>query len=124
MPDAQRRTASVAVVGFGNIDLDLRQAELTAPTASITCFVLAGNIDVYVPEGVDVDVGGFALFGHRRDWGEDPPLRPGTPLVHVRVYSLFGTADVWRVPRTLAKLDFRQVIRALRDGDRGLPPAG
>lgn len=113
--------SSLAFVGFGNIDLDLRQAELAAPTASIVCFVLFGNIDVYVPEGVEVDVGGFTLFGHRRDWGEDPVPRAGTPLLRVRVYSLFGTADVWRVPRALAKLDFREVIKALRRGGHELP---
>jgi hypothetical protein len=110
----------LALVGFGNIDLDLRQAELTAPQASLTCVVLFGNIDVYVPQGVEIDVGGFTVVGHRRDWGQEPPARASAPLLSVRVYSLFGTADIWHVPRELTKLNFREVIKALRSGDREL----
>jgi uncharacterized protein DUF1707 len=110
--------SSLALVGFGNIDLDLRQAELAAPKASILCLLLFGNVDVYVPPGVEVDVGGFCVFGHRRDWGDDSAPKPGAPLLRVRVFSLFGTADVWRVPLELGKLDFRGVIKALRSRDR------
>jgi hypothetical protein len=106
---------SRALVGFGNVDFDLRQAELQSDVASITAFLLFGNVDVYVPEGVEVDVGGFLLFGHRRDWGKGVP-RPGSPQVRVRVFALFGTADVWRVPRALAGLGLREVIRTMRRG--------
>jgi class 3 adenylate cyclase len=113
----------LALVVFGNADLDLREAELEGPVASITAFVLFGNIDVYVPEGVEVDLGGLAVIGHRREWGRDVPPVPGTPLVRVRIFSLFGTADLWRAPRAWVGRSFREVIRALRRGEqRELPP--
>jgi hypothetical protein len=111
-----------ALAALGNLDLDLRQAELGAPDASITAFVLFGNIDFYVPQGVEVDVGGLSVFGHRRDWGDDPPRRPDAPLLRVRVFSLFGTADIWRVPSELAGAGLREVIGALRHRRDALPP--
>ena len=51
-----------------------------------------------MPEGVEVDVGSLALFGAVDEHGRDVPPRLGAPLVRVRVFALFGAADVWRVP--------------------------
>jgi Domain of unknown function (DUF1707)/Cell wall-active antibiotics response 4TMS YvqF len=112
---------SGAFVFLGDADLDLRQAELPEGVASITAFVLFGNIDLYVPEGVEVDLGGLSIVGHRRERGRDVP---GTPLLRVRVFSLFGTFDLWRVPADWVGRPFREVIRALRRGEgRALPPS-
>ncbi len=113
---------AIAFVVFGDCDVDLRQAALSGPVASITAFVLFGNIDFYVPEGVEVDLGGLAVFGHRREWGTDLPPHPATPLLRVRVLSLFGTADLWRVPASWVGRAFRDVIRGLQRGEhRELP---
>jgi hypothetical protein len=114
---------AVALVVFGDLDLDLRQAELSGQVASITGLVLFGNIDLYAPESVEVDFGGFTVFGHRREWGRDLPPHPATPLLKVRVLSLFGTADLWRVPPDWVGRTFDEVIRGLRRGEhRELPP--
>jgi class 3 adenylate cyclase len=115
----------LAVVVFGNVDLDLRQAEFDGAVASLTALLLFGNLDVYVPEGVEVDFGGLAVIGHRREWGRDVPPLPGTPLLRVRVYSLFGTSDIWRVPVSWVGRTFREVIRAIQRGEhRELPSGG
>jgi len=112
-----------ALALLGDVDLDLRQAELEDMVTTITAIVLLGNIDVYVPEGIEVDFGGLGIFGHRREFGRDVPPVPGTPLVHVRIFSLFGTADLWPVPAALVGRSFREVIKALRRGPQGeLPP--
>ena len=107
-----RRSFALAV--FGNVDLDLRRAELSASVASFTSFLLFGNVDVYVPEGVEVDLGGLTVFGHRRESGSHVPSHAAAPLLRVKVYALFGTADVWRVPASWAGHTFREVIRGLR----------
>jgi len=118
-----RTTRAVAV--FGNVDLDLRRAELTGSVASVTAFLLFGNVDVYVPEGVEVDLGGLTVFGHRREWGSDVPPHVTAPLLRVKVFALFGTADIWRVPASWAGHTFREVIRGMRRGKhRELPPPG
>ena len=111
------------VVLFSDLDLDLRQAELSGPVASLTVLVIFGNVDLYVPESVEVDLDGLAAFGHRREWGRDLPPHPATPLLTVRVLSLFGTADLWRVPPSWVGRTFREVIRGLSRGEhRDLPP--
>ena len=114
---------SLAFVMFGDTDLDLRRAELSGPVASVVALVFFGNIDVYVPEGVEVDLGGLSIFGHRREWGRDLEPHPGSPLLRVKVFSLFGTSDVWRVPSSWVGRTFREVIKAIRRGEhRELPP--
>jgi class 3 adenylate cyclase len=112
-----------AFVVLGDADLDLRQAELEHTVTTITAIVLLGNVDVYVPEGIEVDFGGLGILGHRREFGRDVPGVPGTPLVRVRIFSLLGTADLWRVPAAWVGRPFREVIKALRRGPQGeLPP--
>lgn len=66
------------------------------PQTAVNILVPFGNVGVYAPEGVDVDVGGITAFGHRREWGSDA-TRAGAPRVRIRTLSLFGTVDVWRV---------------------------
>jgi hypothetical protein len=99
---------------FGNVDLDLRQASLERDVVSIVALGMFGAIDVYVPEGVEVDLHGLALFGHKRARGNDPPPRAGTPLVRVLAISVFAGIDVWRVPLAWAQKTFREVIRGIR----------
>ena len=104
------------LMAFGNIDLDLRQATLEGDVITILAFGMFGAIDVYVPEGVEVDLHGFAIGGHKRARGNDPPPRPGTPLVRVWAVSIFAGIDVWRVPITWTQKTWREVIRGIRSG--------
>ena len=98
---------------FGGSDLDLRHAEIDSDVVTIWAFALFGGADVYVPEGVEVDAGGFALFGGIDEHGADTPPRRGTPLVRVRGLALFGGTDVWRVPPG-AQADARELSRSHR----------
>ena len=103
---------------FGNIDLDLRGATLEGDVITIIAIGALGAIDVYVPEGVEADVRGLAIFGHARARGDDPPPRPGTPLVRVYALSLWAGIDVWRVSVGWAERTLRQVIGAIRKAER------
>jgi hypothetical protein len=104
------------LMAFGTIDLDMRQATLEGDVITIVALGMFGAIDVYVPEGVEVDLLGFALAGHRRARGNDPPAQPGTPLVRVFTVSLFAGIDVWRVPIAWTQKTWREVIRGIRSG--------
>jgi uncharacterized protein DUF1707 len=110
---------SVVVSGFSDMDLDLRDAEITSGRMSILALVLFGNVDVYVPGGIAVDVTGLTVFGHQREWGRDA-TQPDAPVLRVRVASLFGTVDVWRVPSEL-RGGYDDIIRAVRAAQRELP---
>jgi Domain of unknown function (DUF1707)/Cell wall-active antibiotics response 4TMS YvqF len=106
-----RRQAAAASV-FGDLDFDLRDATIDRRRTTLTVAAAFGNIDLYVPEGVNVDVGGISVFGHRRDWGRDMG-RPDAPVVHVRVLGFAGTIDVWRVPPDLRGSSYRDIIHTL-----------
>ena len=102
------------------MDLDLRQAEIQAQRTTLTVFVGLGNVDVYVPENVNVTVSGVTVGGRRREWGEDVERR-GAPVISVRVISLLGTVDVWRVPANMPG-DYGEIFRQLQGRQRELPP--
>jgi hypothetical protein len=110
---------TVAGGAFCDVDLDLRQAEVHGRRTALTVLVGFGNVDVYVPENVSVTVSGLAVAGHRREWGEEVE-RPQSPEISVRVVSLFGTVDVWRVPADMPG-DYGEITRQLQGGQRELP---
>jgi len=58
-----------------------------------------GGIEIIVPEGIEVDVGGFAFMGGHEYRPGSEPIRPGTPMVRVRGYALMGGLEV-RVKRS------------------------
>jgi hypothetical protein len=53
-----------------------------------------GGSDVIVPEGVHVELGGFAVLGGNDLKLTGPPPPPGAPVVRVRAWSLLGGTDV------------------------------
>lgn len=113
------RRRTLVVGAFADVDLDLREAEIDDPTTAITILVAFANADVYVPEGVSVDVGGVTVFGHRREWGRDV-AHPSGPTIHVRALSFFGTVDAWRVPHQM-RGTYSEILRQLREQQRELP---
>lgn len=79
---------------MGGADLDLREALIEAHETEITVVSVMGGSDIVVPDGVEVELGGFAFMG-----GNDLDLkghapRPGAPVVRVRAFSFLGGTDV------------------------------
>jgi hypothetical protein len=109
-----RRTTVLSVLA--DVDLDLRDSVVDTGATIVSVLALLGNVDVYVPEGVDVQVSGFSLLGHRREWGRDITTR-SVPCVRVQVIGLAGTIDVWRVPPGLPA-DHSAVIKQIREQSR------
>jgi hypothetical protein len=106
------RRQGFAASAFGDLDLDLRDATVDRGRAAVNVLAVFGNVDIYVPEGVNVDVGGLTIFGHRREWGHDAG-QPVAPSIHVRVLGFAGTIDVWRVPRDMRGSTYREILRTL-----------
>jgi hypothetical protein len=88
-----RRTNAIAVMG--GIDIDLREAEL-ADGAEFLAIGIMGAVSIVVPEGVSVEMSGFALMGGNS--GPDDRLPPvhDSPVVRVRAFSLMGGVVVER----------------------------
>ena len=79
---------------LGGADLDLRDALIDSNETVITVVSILGGSDIIVPEGVEVELGGFALMGGNDLKVEGPRPRPGAPVVRVRAFSLLGGTDV------------------------------
>lgn len=114
------RRWALAASALGDLDFDLRDAVIERPQTTVTVLAALGNVDIYVPEGVNVDVAGMAIFGHRRDWGRDLD-RPDAPCVRVWVLGVAGTIDVWRIPHDLRSSSYSEIFRRLEDRRRQLP---
>jgi hypothetical protein len=87
---------------MGGADLDLTGAVVEGPETAIQVFSLMGGSNIVVPDGVHVELSGFAFMGGNALKLEDgPPPPPGAPVVRVRAYSIMGGTDVKRArPRT------------------------
>lgn len=116
------RRWAVAASALGDLDLDLRDATTDEPRVTVAVLAAFGNVDIYVPERVNVDVSGVAIFGHRRDWGREAGTQEA-PAVHVRVLGLAATIDVWRVPHDLHSSSYSDIFRALQGRPRRQLPA-
>jgi hypothetical protein len=114
------RRWALAASAFGDLDFDLRDATVDKGRAEVNVLAAFGNVDVYVPEGVNVDVGGLTVFGHRWDWGRDAG-QPDAPNIYIRVLGFAGTIDVWRVPPDMRGSSYREILRTLHDRRRQAP---
>jgi hypothetical protein len=86
--------SSNAVAVMGGIELDLREAEIDGPEVTINVVAVMGGVEVTVPEGVDVELSGFALMGGKDFRPGKTQLPPGAPLVHVKGFALMGGINV------------------------------
>lgn len=85
---------SVALAVLGGVNLDLRDATIEGDEIVITAVAVLGGIEIVVPDGVEVDLGGFALLGGNEHEPGSAPVRPGTPVVRVRAFSLLAGIGV------------------------------
>lgn len=88
---------------MGDWELDLRGAlpdreAFTDGVIDIRYFSLMGDLKVVVPEGVEVELGGFDLLGDRSMALAPVPLRPGAPRIRLRAYGLMGDVEVRSAP--------------------------
>jgi hypothetical protein len=88
-----RRTNVLTLMG--GAELDLREAEL-AEDVVITAVAVMGGIGITVPEGVSVELSGFALMGANGGPNDKLPPLPGAPAIRVRAYSLMGGVGIER----------------------------
>lgn len=81
---------------FGEVVLDLREALLQGPRVTIFATVIAGHIELIVPEGVAVQITGTSVLSRKSIRGDAPPVpapgqAPGMPVIEVRTFAVGGT---------------------------------
>ena len=88
-----------SVIYKGGGWLDLRAAELTAPVTTVVAYAYKSRIDILVPPGVRVEMGGF---GVSKGWSAEEELElrlpHDAPTVHVRGTAYKGTIEVRTKP--------------------------
>ena len=77
---------------FGNVVLDLREAQVTAKEVTIDANSLFGDIDLLVPEGVAVEVRSRRVMGSISQ--EADAVKPGAPRVVLTGRTVFGNVRV------------------------------
>ncbi len=107
-----RQVNVVAIMG--GHDLDLRDAELDSEETTIIAVSIMGGSDIYVPDTVDVEVGGFSIMGGTDERGSRRPARPGAPRIRVLAYNLMGGVDVWRLPEEARNLPLAQARKVAK----------
>ncbi|HMG28609.1 MAG TPA: DUF1707 domain-containing protein [Jiangellaceae bacterium] len=107
------RLTTVTVMG-GN-DIDLRHAEIDADDVTIVAVAVMGGMDIYLPDTVDVRVGGFAFMGGNGERGSTRQPRPGAPRIRVLAYSLMGGIDVWRLPEEAKGVSLKQARKLAKN---------
>jgi len=81
-----------------------------------------GGVNIYIPDTIEVEVGGFSLMGGSTEVGRER-TRPNAPLVRVRAYNLMGGVTVYRVPPQARGLGLEEARHLAEAAGRGeLPP--
>jgi hypothetical protein len=96
------------IVYKGSGHLDLRAAELTARETTLAVIAYKSRVDILVPLGVRVNLGGF---GVSKGWSAEEDLEDrlpaDAPVVHVRGIGYKGTIEVSTRPQGLGQSDRR-----------------
>jgi hypothetical protein len=108
-----RRVVSVAIMA--SPDIDLCHAQLDGDEIVVKGFVLWGWPDIYVPDSVGLEVGGFTLLGGDEERGSSRAPAPNAPVVKVRTYGLIGGYTVWRLPPDLQGLPLAKARKAAKE---------
>jgi hypothetical protein len=105
-----KRLRIVAV--FGGATLDLGAAETEARESVITVVAILGGAEIVAPPGVAIQLSGLSLFGGKVDKRSGGPPLPGSPLIRLRSFALFGGVTVKDRPPQ------RNLIDAIRERTR------
>lgn len=88
----ERPLAALAVMG--DVVLDLRGAEVPQGEVDVTAIAVMGDVKIYVPDGVDVQLSGIAVMGDKQVAVREAPAGQPAPKVVVRATVVMGDVKV------------------------------
>src|ERR1700749_5108050 len=114
-----------AISIMGGDEIDLREAEIEGGELTLNLVAVLGGATLYIPDTVELDVGGFSLLGGNTEIGYAPPPRPGAPVIRLRAWNLLGGPTIYRVPPQARGPGLKEARRLAKPAGRGeLPPPG
>jgi hypothetical protein len=115
-----RAVGSINAIGImGGDEIDLREAEIEGGELILNLYSLMGGANVYVPDSIEVELGGVSIMGGNEVRGYDRPSRPGAPVVRIRGFALMGGATVYRLPAEARGVPLREARRLAKAAERG-----
>jgi Domain of unknown function (DUF1707)/Cell wall-active antibiotics response 4TMS YvqF len=84
----------VAVAVMGDVVLDLRDAEVPRGDVDIIATAVIGDVKIYVPDGVDVQLSGIAVMGDKKVRVREAPVGQTAPKVVVKATVVMGDVKV------------------------------
>ena len=112
-----------ALAIMGGDEIDLREAEIEGGELTLNLFAVMGGATIYVPDSVEVEVGGFSLMGGNTEIGSQRNPRPGAPVIRIQTYNLMGGATIFRLPPQARGLGLKEARRLAKAAERGQLPA-
>jgi hypothetical protein len=112
-----------AIAIMGGDELDLREAELEGGELTLNVVNFMGGATIYVPDSVELEMGGFSLMGGNTEIGSDRLPRPGAPVIRLRAWNLMGGVTIYRVPPQARGLGLKEARRLAKAASRGRLPA-
>jgi hypothetical protein len=112
-----------AVAIMGGDEIDLRDAEIEGGELTLNLVAVMGGANIYVPDSVETEVGGFSLMGGHEEVGSQRAPRPGAPVVRIKMYNLMGGATIYRLPPQARGKSLNDARRLAKLADRGQLPA-
>jgi hypothetical protein len=112
-----------AVAIMGGDEIDLRDAEIEGGELTLNLIAVMGGANIYVPDSVETEVGGFSLMGGHEEVGSQRAPRPGAPVVRIKMYNLMGGATIYRLPPQARGKSLNDARRLAKLADRGQLPA-
>ncbi len=86
-----KRMKVVAIMG--GVDLDYSQAQIPPGVSNIDIFALMGGVNIFVPEGVNVEVTGIPIMGGIDNRAASSG-KLGAPTIKVNAITLMGGLDI------------------------------
>jgi hypothetical protein len=112
-----------AVAIMGGDEIDLREAEIEGGELTLNLVAVMGGATIYIPDSIELDVGGFSLMGGNTEIGSERPPRPGAPVIKLRAWNLMGGATIYRVPPQARGLGLKDARRLAKAAGKGELPA-
>ena len=112
-----------AISIMGGDEIDLREAEIEGGELTLNLVAIIGGANIYIPDSVELDVGGFSLMGGNTEIGAERTARPGAPVIRLHAWNLMGGATIFRVPPQARGLGLKEARRLAKAAGRGELPA-
>ncbi|MGH3241719.1 MAG: DUF1707 SHOCT-like domain-containing protein [Spirillospora sp.] len=83
-----------AVSVMGDVELDLRGAQVPSGEVSVTATAVMGDVKIIVPDGVAVELSGRNILGDRKVSVRDPLPGARVPVVRVTAHAVMGDVKI------------------------------